>query len=355
MHARRRLHQVSSDLWWNLESLHAWFVRSIISLARVSRGCSGSHARACAWQELNYWQQASKQVPQQLGTPNPTKARPLEGTNVVNSGKHVTLETLSLTKFSKRVFRSSEFTIFGSLEPEKPRIRECAKFGNPDSVKNGVTNMRKTGISNCRWLELRRTPDSGICHGLSSGVRRVDMREPANSGNCWRPSSGVSCEDIHETGEKQSQSCCPKKSGFRVWTSDRFVNMLDEKDIPVCVHTRNILWGWGCYRYVKVPSSPYKRGHKGTCKRIQTFWNLCYLQRESQSLCALTLYLNVWKTLSRVRVVIRIFRVTPNNQPAGNPIYLQWTFQNSENPTGDTFYSLSGCQYYPGLKDGSCM
>jgi hypothetical protein len=32
-------------------------------------------------------------------------------------------------------FRIREFTIFGSLEPEKPRIRECAKFGNPDSVK----------------------------------------------------------------------------------------------------------------------------------------------------------------------------------------------------------------------------
>jgi hypothetical protein len=32
-------------------------------------------------------------------------------------------------------FRGREFTIFGSLEPVKPRIRECAKFGNLDSVK----------------------------------------------------------------------------------------------------------------------------------------------------------------------------------------------------------------------------
>lgn len=48
-------------------------------------------------------------------------------------------------------------------------------------------------------------------------------------------------------------------------------------------------------------------------------------------------------------------KATWRYQPAGNPIYLQWTLQNSENPTGDTFYSLSGCQYYPGLKDGSCM
>jgi hypothetical protein len=58
-----------------------------------------------------------------------------EGLVLGNSGKPVTLETLSLTKFSKHVFRSREFTIFGSLEPVKPRIRECAKFRNLDSVK----------------------------------------------------------------------------------------------------------------------------------------------------------------------------------------------------------------------------
>jgi hypothetical protein len=32
-------------------------------------------------------------------------------------------------------FRGREFTIFGSQEPVKPQIRECAKFGNLDSVK----------------------------------------------------------------------------------------------------------------------------------------------------------------------------------------------------------------------------
>jgi hypothetical protein len=46
------------------------------------------------------------------------------------------------------------------------------------------------------------------------------------------------------------------------------------KDILVCVHIRNILRARGCYRHVKVPSSPYKRGRKGTCKRIQTFLGL---------------------------------------------------------------------------------
>jgi hypothetical protein len=127
-----------------------------------------------------------------------------------------------------------------------------------------------------------------------------------------RPSSGVTREDIHEPMEKQSQSCCPKKSGFWVWTSGRFVNMLDEKDILVCIHTRNIPRAWGCFWHVKVPSSPYKRGREGTCKRTQTFWNLCNLQRESQSLGALTLCLNVLRTLSRVRGIIQIFRVSPN-------------------------------------------
>jgi hypothetical protein len=39
--------------------------------------------------------------------------------------------------------------------------------------------MRKPGTSNCRWPELRRMANSGICRGLSSGVRCVDMREPA--------------------------------------------------------------------------------------------------------------------------------------------------------------------------------
>jgi hypothetical protein len=39
--------------------------------------------------------------------------------------------------------------------------------------------MRKPGVSSCRWPELRRTADSGICQGLSSGITREDMREPA--------------------------------------------------------------------------------------------------------------------------------------------------------------------------------
>jgi hypothetical protein len=74
--------------------------------------------------------------------------------------------------------------------------------------------------------------------------------------------------------------------------------MLDEKDILVCVHIRNILRARGCFRNVKVPSSPYKRGREGTCKRIQIFGNLCNLPGESLSLSALTLCLIVLRTLS---------------------------------------------------------
>jgi hypothetical protein len=111
---------------------------------------------------------------------------------------------------------------------------------------SGVMNMRKPGISNRRWPELRRSGRFGNLlkakfGSQARGRARTSREAEANSGICWRPSSGVSREDILEPGEKQSQSCCPKKSGFRVWTSGRLVNMLGEKDNPVCVHTGNIL------------------------------------------------------------------------------------------------------------------
>jgi hypothetical protein len=84
------------------------------------------------------------------------------------------------------------------------------------------------------------------------------------------------------------------------------------KDILVCVHIRNILRARGCYRNVKVPSSPYKRGREGTCKRIQTFWDLCYLQRASLSLCALIVYLNVLRTPLGFGYLSEFFGYSPN-------------------------------------------
>jgi hypothetical protein len=118
-----------------------------------------------------------------------------------------------------------------------------------------VMNTRKPGISNCQRHELRRTANSGICQESGSEVIR---------------------REIHESAKKQSQSCHPKKSGFWVWTGGRLVNVLDEKDILVCVHIRNILWVRGRFGNVKVPSSPYKRGRESTCKWIQIFRNMCH-------------------------------------------------------------------------------
>jgi hypothetical protein len=179
-------------------------------------------------------------------------------------------------------FRSRKLTIFGSLGPAKPRIREWVKFGNLDSAKKlGHEHAKAQNLK----LAMARTSEDGRFGNMSrtkfgGHARRhvrTDEEAKADSGICWRLSSGVTREDIHELVEKQSQSCCPKKSGFRVWTSGRIVNMLGGKDILVCVHIRNILWAWWCFRYVKDPSSPYKRGREGTCKRMETFWNLCNL------------------------------------------------------------------------------
>jgi hypothetical protein len=103
----------------------------------------------------------------------------------------------------------------------KPRIRECAKFGNLDSVKKWGH-----GHAEARNFELAvaRTSEDGRFGNLSrtqfgSHARRqarTDEEAKADSGICRRPSSGVTREDIREPAEKQSQSCCPKKSGFRV-------------------------------------------------------------------------------------------------------------------------------------------
>jgi hypothetical protein len=81
--------------------------------------------------------------------------RPLDSatrTVLGNSEKPVTLETSSLTKFSRYVFRGKEFTIFRNLGtakprgrghaifrnlgPAKPQGREHAIFGNLESAKS---------------------------------------------------------------------------------------------------------------------------------------------------------------------------------------------------------------------------
>jgi hypothetical protein len=117
--------------------------------------------------------------------------------------------------------------IRGSWFGEEVESRTC---GSPESRAGNGANFG-------RWLirESARDVTRGDMH------ESLKKRKP-KSGICRGPGSGVTREDVHELTEKQSQSCCPKKSGFWVWTSDRFVNMLDEKYILVCIHTRNIPW-----------------------------------------------------------------------------------------------------------------
>jgi hypothetical protein len=55
------------------------------------------------------------------------------------------------------------------------------------------------------------------------------------------------------------------------------------KDVLVCVQIRNILGARGCFRNVKVPSSPYKRGREDTCKRIHNFGTCAATRRFSIS------------------------------------------------------------------------
>jgi hypothetical protein len=84
-------------------------------------------------------------------------------------------------------FRGREFTIFRSLEPVNPRIRECAKFGNLDSVKKGGHEHAEA------WsleLSVARTSEDGQFGNLSRakfgsrarGHARTSGEAKANSG-----------------------------------------------------------------------------------------------------------------------------------------------------------------------------
>jgi hypothetical protein len=55
-------------------------------------------------------------------------------------------------------FRNRELTIFGGLEPAKPRIREYAKFGDRDSVK---TWSREPAEARNLELAVARTSEGG--------------------------------------------------------------------------------------------------------------------------------------------------------------------------------------------------
>jgi hypothetical protein len=162
-------------------------------------------------------------------------------------------------KFVKWVFRNIEFAKIWNLEPAKLRNCELAKIWNLEPAK-------------LRSRELAKT--------RSHEPAKSRNWESAKFGNLLEVKFGshVACR-FPERGDsriskKQSQRRRLKKSGFVVWTSGRLVNVWVVRDIHVHVHTRNILWVRGCFRNVKVPSPPYKRGREGTCKRIHNFWCL---------------------------------------------------------------------------------
>jgi hypothetical protein len=165
----------------------------------------------------------------------------------------------------------------GILDLRSLRFANMRFSGILSRRRLGVMNTRKPGTSNWQSHEFRRTANSGVCRESGSEVMRGE---------------------IHEPEKKQSQSYRPKKSGFRVWTSGRLVNMWDEKDIVVCVHIRNILWARGRFRNVKVPSAPYKRGREGTCKWIQTFGTCAAIGRFTVSFRLDTVFEHVENSLS---------------------------------------------------------
>jgi hypothetical protein len=97
------------------------------------------------------------------------------------------------------------------------------------------------------------------------------------------------------TIKKQSQSCRLKKSGFRVWTSGRLVNIYEMEMTFMYVFTLGIFFELeGIFGRVKVPSSPYKRGREGTCKWIHNFGSLSILW---EILSLLPRYCCVWTSL----------------------------------------------------------
>jgi hypothetical protein len=136
----------------------------------------------------------------------------------------------SLTAFSKYVF-------------QEQGIRESGKSGTCEVSNSRMCRVRESWFGEEAESWTRGSPESQLLMVRSSEIfrfgnpvktlfgtqalrhARTCWEAKATSGICWRLNSGILGEDIRESREKQSQSCSPKKSGFRVWTSGRLVNM----------------------------------------------------------------------------------------------------------------------------------
>jgi hypothetical protein len=81
-----------------------------------------------------------------------------------------------------------EFTIFGSLEPVEPQIRECAKFGDLDSVKKwGHERAEARSLE----LSMARTSEDGRFGNLSRAKFGSCARGHARTGGEVKANSGI--------------------------------------------------------------------------------------------------------------------------------------------------------------------
>jgi hypothetical protein len=205
---------------------------------------------------------------------------------------------------------SRELTMIWNLEPAKPRSREHAIIWNLEHVK--PRSREHAMIWNLEPVKPRSREHATVWYLEPAKSRTSGDGKFGNLSEVW---FGSHEQENSQTSMKQSQSCRLKKSMFRVWTSGRLVNVWDEKDICVCVHIRNILWARGCFRNVKVPSSPYKRGREGMCNGIHNFGSLSSLW---EILSLLSRHHCTWTSLlfSLSHVfgdLIRIFEYHPPN------------------------------------------
>jgi hypothetical protein len=136
----------------------------------------------------------------------------------------------SLIAFSKYVFQEQgirESRKSETCEVSKSRMCRVRGFWFGEEAKSWTRGspeppLRKGRTSEICWFgNLVKT----LFGTREQGHARTRGEAGAASRICGGLSSGISGEDIRESRKKQSQSCSPRKSRFRVWTSGRLVNV----------------------------------------------------------------------------------------------------------------------------------
>jgi hypothetical protein len=188
--------------------------------------------------------------------------------------------------------------------------------------RSGISNLRSLGVANVRWSGISNLRSFEVANSWrpeAMNLRNHEIGNLSNSGVCWRSSSEVTTRgdflngEIHEPVRSKVKDVVSKKSGFNVWTSGKLVIVWDVKDIRVHIHTRNILWVRGCFRNVKVPSSPYKRAARARVKGFTTFKVWAVFGRLFVSSCVITVLGCVHYSFPRVRGPFPYFRIPPTH------------------------------------------